>query len=177
MTTDEKKQDVEAKPQLAQTLTEIRELIKAAAWPVVALIMFLGLFTPIRALVAELPHAVGRANVVSIGQVRVELSNALSATPEVQEGLKGLKGSSVRALLQLNLPRLVCDFTNDPAAFVLDRVAHRELQGKKLVDIRDRPTDDTKERKNCYEARLTELGKRTQDFLHSFLITSLRLET
>lgn len=175
---DEEQGAGEAKSNAATLTKEITEFIKATAWPIVTLVIFLGLFTPIRNLLSELPNVVGRADVITIGQVKVELSRALgaSATTDVRDALKGLTGNSVRRLLHLSLRTLECEFRHDPVRYASDRAAHSQLQTRALVSMLESKKDDNDQRSKCYMVELTDLGKRAQDFLFSFLSASLKLD-
>jgi hypothetical protein len=155
------------------------EVFKASIWPAIVLFIFLSLYTPVRSLLTELPNALGRADVISIGDFKVQLTKALevNAPTDVREALKGLGSEGTERLLRLAIPAQQCEFKHPGAAerYAAQLAVDRQLQSRRLVEYEDQSSEDNSERSKCYLVSPTDLGKRTRDFLIGFLGTSLRL--
>ncbi len=166
------------KPNFVAIIVGILEVIKAALWPIAVLVIFAFLYGPLKTVLNELPGAIGRADVISIGEFKVQMNKALeiSATPDVREALRELRSNQASRLLRLSGIFLVCEFKLDPQRFADEQSADQALLLRRLVAITDRASDNKDDRSKCYMVEPSELGRRTQDFLIRFLASSLRLE-
>jgi hypothetical protein len=167
----------DAKPGFVPIAVGILEVIKAALWPIAILVIFAYLYSPMKAVMNELPNALGRADVISIGEFKVQMNKALevSATLEVREALKALPSNQASRLLRLSGIYLVCEFSFDKNRFAEEQSADQGLLSHKLVKIDDASSESKDDRSKCYRVEPTDLGRSTQDFLIKFLSSSLRL--
>ncbi|MQW00022.1 hypothetical protein CN166_31140 [Sinorhizobium medicae] len=157
----------------------ILELLKAAVWPAAVLIIFVSLYRPLKGLLRKLPEVVGRADVITIGDIKVQLSKALEldATPRVRLAVTELNSETATRLLHLSGIHVICQLQihNGVQIFKQQQSADKKLQELNLVTITDRPTEnDPPSRTRCYEVVPTELGEQTKSFLIQFLSSSLR---
>ena len=78
------------KPGFVAITVGILEVFKAALWPAAVLVIFSFLYGPLTKVLNEVPSAIGRADVISIGEFKVQMNKALeiSATPDIRDALK-----------------------------------------------------------------------------------------
>lgn len=167
------------KPGFVAITVGILEVIKAALWPGAVLIIFSFLYAPLKIVLNELPNAIGRADVISIGDFKLQMTKALevSATTEVREALKNLPSNQANRLLRLSGIFLVCEYASMKERFAEENAADQGLLSHKLVTISDASSNNKTDYSKCYRVEPTALGRQTQDFLIKFLATSLRLNS
>jgi hypothetical protein len=165
--------DSTSSPRLAVVLS-VLDLLKSALWPGFALLLFISFYGPLYELAGSLPDLLGRAHVITIGQLNIKLNAALAneATQSVRDGLKGLDGATARRLLQLTDTANYCV---DPLYGANDELAQDisaddQLQNLQMVTLTPQPPRDNAK---CYQAAPTELGKKTQNLLLTLLANAL----
>jgi hypothetical protein len=149
------------------------ELTKAALWPALVVGAYIAFHGEARSLLAELPYLLRRADTVTIGELKLQLTRELSAhaPAELRRALNGISGDSLARLLQLNLPSgyVVCAQPRYRAEYDATKAKDTDLQQRGLVSVAPYPQNDTPDSRDCYEARTTEAGQQTQQFLARLL--------
>ena len=81
----------------------ILEVLKAAMWPMAAIVMFSSLYTPLDGLLRKMPEVIGRADVITIGDMKLQLTKALEidATPEIRAALSSLSSAGASRIIRL----------------------------------------------------------------------------
>jgi hypothetical protein len=144
----------------------ITDLIKAAAWPLFAVIILIVFLSPFRAVADLLPDIVSRATSIKIGNLAVEIGrNIPPPREEVQKVLATMSPDDIGEILDIVRGGL--------------RVWHgRDINGGKraaerLLDfdlIEEVSAEDPQRQgqgipKEAYVVRLTPLGAETKEFL------------
>lgn len=152
------------------------DLARAVAWPISVLAIVSLFYAPVYSLLDRIPEVMGRANLITIGGVKVELNKALEvqATPEIRQAIKGLSPAQVEGFLQSSEPRVTyhrCRYDRDDDAFQARKTIDDALVSRKLlksIKIEDKVED---KRDLCYGVSATELGLRVRGFILTFLST------
>lgn len=108
--------------------------IRAALWPLVALITIVLLASPVRRLVDQLPDLLIRAEEVSLGGVSLKFANLPKPSQEVANAINRLKPSDFYALARL--PQQLDCISADPN----DRSSALLLNSIVGAGLLDRPT-------------------------------------
>jgi hypothetical protein len=149
------------------------ELAKSALWPVLALLAFFSFSGEIRSLLAELPYLLRRADTVTIGELKLQLTRELSAQApaELRRALNGISGDSLARLLQLNLAtgNVFCAQTHYEAEYDANKVKDTDLQQRGLISIAPYPQNNGPDMKDCYEVQVSKAGQNAEQFLAHLL--------
>jgi hypothetical protein len=154
------------------------ELAKSALWPSLALVAFLSFSGELRSLLAELPYLLRRADTVTIGELKLQLTRELSAQApaELRRALDGISGDSLARLLQLNLAtgNVFCAQTHYEAEYDANRVKDTDLQHRGLVSISPYPQSNGPDMRDCYDVKVSTAGQNAEQFLAHLLTTAFQ---
>jgi hypothetical protein len=155
--------DVPRPPWVPVTLGAL-DIIKAAYWPLLILMIYVSLHQPIRSLLIELPRVLGRADVITIGEFNVKLTKALDAKApdDVRNAIHQMGTAEVRRLLEIS---------NNIG---IDCPGRETIETDRLLATRGVfVISDKEQAAGCLTVRATDLGKRVQEFLIALLIDGL----
>jgi hypothetical protein len=145
------------------------ELIKAVAWPLIALILLIAFWTPLRQTTDLIPSIIGRSDTISIAGLSLKVSQGLKAkaSPEVQRVLAKLSRSGVERVLRMS-ESAYWDRVPGRTYYKEDTADLLKLGLVSEVSAAEIDGLNAKEHRNYdYGVRQTELGKETQSFLQS----------
>jgi hypothetical protein len=174
-------QAAKPRPWWVEIALGVIDIAKAAFWPALVLYAFMSLYGPIHTLIARLPDVVGRADVITLGELNVKLNKALAveASPEVREGVSGLSSSAAVRLIEFSpgYTSINCVYHHDTQSFAAASAVDHQLEQRKLVTIIPSPEENGEDRSECYGVTATELGLDTKKFLVNVLTATLFLRT
>lgn len=138
-------------PQHTSRVGQCIALIKAAAWPVVVLVLYSQLHVPITKLFEELPKALSQSSKLSVGSLSIEIQRSLKLSdPLLADKLKGLSESEIQELLDLYpLGWQWIGHSNDKTHYYFTRQERidvwKKLNARGLVTFNKTPEAFTKE--------------------------------
>jgi hypothetical protein len=167
------------KPSFVPIVIGVLEIVKASLWPAAIIFIFSFLYSPLKEVLNKLPDVIGRADVITIGDLKLQLTKALQveATPEVREALRSVTSAGASKIIRLSTAHLMCRFEHDTEKYDDERAVDDTLMGRNLVTVVNSPQDNDEKRKDCYLVELTDLGRQVQSFIIAFLASSLRLSS
>ncbi len=146
----------------------IVELIKAVAWPLLAIVVLVAFWSPLRRTADLIPSIVGRSDTITIAGLTLKVGRGLKskASPQVEKVLESLSKDSIAAVL--GMPE---GATWPPNSAASGRAQNAELIKLGLVvELPQNEIDDrnAKEHRDyVFGVRQTPLGKQTQVFLQA----------
>lgn len=145
------------------------ELIKALAWPLIALILLIAFWTPLRQTTDLIPSIIGRSDTITIAGLSLKVGQGLKAkaTPEVQKVLAKLSRSGVERVLRMS----DSSYWTRGSGLSSDKNQGAELVKLGLeTEVPQSELDalNLKQQTNYgFGLRITDLGRETQAFLQS----------
>lgn len=138
------------------------ELVKATAWPVVALIVLTSFWSPLQRTAEQIPVLVNRSDSITIAGLSLKVSRDLrtKASPEVEKVVARLSRTGIEQVLSLS----------EKTTWKPDSVEHARGYTKELRDLGlvvELQPKELAEVGAGYGMRPTELGRQTQVFLRS----------
>ncbi len=147
----------------------VTELIKATAWPSLALVALWGFWGPLQEAAKQLPALIGRSEVLTIAGVSLRVGSSLreKATPEMQKVLAEISPDGLRWILSTSEGGAYWD------AGDVSTGRRETMELRKLGLVEEVPAqelnDPRRGRRYGYGVRSTHLGKRTHAFLVSLV--------
>jgi hypothetical protein len=140
------------------------DLVKALAWPLIALTVLISFWSPLRAVARQLPDIVNRSETITIAGLSIKVREGLrrQATPEIARALANVTPDGLKRLL--NTSSLSCwgadgaDFGRKENAELIRLGLVEEVPKAELCS--PQPGQDY-----VFGARPTALGRETQTFL------------
>jgi hypothetical protein len=152
------------------TLELVVEVIKALAWPLFATVFLVSFWTPLHDTATLIPSIVSRSDTITIAGLSLKVGKALNkkATPEVELALSRLSKEGVKRLLEMSASSWW-----DKGSEANGQAENSELVKLGLameVSADELATRNTTDHKNFgYAVRITDLGRKTQDFLRAVI--------
>jgi hypothetical protein len=161
------------------------ELVKAIAWPLLAAVVLVSFWHPLREAANQLPSIVSRSDTITILGLSLKIGPQLrqKAPREVQEALAALSADGIKTLMGMigmgggrgNDIHTLSVMTSDrgPYAELIKLKLAEEVPGLARADPTSDPTYAT------YVLQITPLGVQTNDFLLSLIaefIDGLKLQ-
>jgi hypothetical protein len=148
------------------------ELVKAIAWPLLAAVVLVSFWHPLREAANQLPSLVSRSDTITILGLSLKIGPQLrqKAPREVQEALAALSADGIKALIGMGEGRgndihisSVVTSRRGPYAELIKLKLAEEVPGLAKAD----PTSDSTYA--TYVLQITPLGVQTNDFLLSLI--------
>jgi hypothetical protein len=158
------------------------ELVKAIAWPLLAAVVLVSFWHPLREAANQLPSIVSRSDTITILGLSLKIGPQLrqKAPREVQEALAALSADGIKTLIGMGKGRgndihisSVVTSGRAPYAELIKLKLAEEVPGHARADPTSDPTYAT------YVLQITPLGVQTNDFLLSLIaefIDELKLQ-
>ena len=156
----------------------VLEFIGGLVWPCFAAFLLWFFLEPVTTAVDSVPELMGRANVIEIGDLKVELEKEIGQVPSgpVRAALADMNGEDIATVLERADSTLnTCDYPGLEAETArLLRLGELGVLSvtenpEELARIQDLHEDVT----GCWTVVLTPLGEEVYDFLIAFISTSL----
>jgi hypothetical protein len=152
----------------------IIELIKAFAWPISTLVIFLLFYQPLNDLLTILPNVVGRADTITIGDLNVKINQKLrrEAPAKVRAALQDSSAELLKRLIQVQNSFHQCKYSFDQETYDRRREVDEALVAKGLFTLEERPPERDSSGETvteCYAVDTTAFGKETQDLLMNLM--------
>lgn len=148
------------------------DITKAALWPALVSGIYISIHQPVNALIERMPDVIGRADVITLGDLNIKLNKelAVEASQEVRKALSGLSGDAALMLLKTDKDTPgACGYDHDPISGPLE-----ELKERNLISASKIENPDFEEIKvQCYDVDITDLGIQTKSFILNTLATIL----
>jgi hypothetical protein len=152
------------------TLELVVELIKALAWPLLAAVFLVSFWTPLHDTATLIPSIVNRSDTITIAGLSLKVGKALNqkATPDIELALGELSKDGVKRLLEMS----------DSSWWDKGNEAIAQTENAELVKLGlateatadELATINARDHKNYgYGVRITDLGRRTQEFLRAVI--------
>src|SRR6266550_448005 len=158
------------------------ELVKAIAWPLLAAVVLVSFWHPLREAANQFPSIVSRSDTITILGLSLKIGPQLrqKAPREVQEALAALSADGIKTLIGMGRGRgndihisSVVTSGRGPYAELIKLKLAEEVPGLARADPTSDPTYAT------YVLQITPLGVQTNDFLLSLIaefIDELKLQ-
>jgi hypothetical protein len=150
------------------TFELIVELIRALAWPILAVLVLISFWRPLHDTAVQIPDIVGRSDTITIAGLSLKVGRALrrQASPEVQEVLARLSPEGLKRVLGLS-SSIWWDQGQEPMgqADVAELLRLGLVEEVSSAELQERNRED--EKNFGYGVEITELGEQTQSFLQS----------
>jgi hypothetical protein len=169
---DDTRQDTEAKSSFLAYYDLTVSLIKAVAWPLVVLFLFLWLHSPLTRTVEKLPNLISKSKKITVSGVGLEIDPSLAAcAPDVYKALSGLSPDALKLLIKTGNAHQY-ENSNEPG-FAATRKALVELKNAGLIELQEGKEVDKPEYGDIHYWA-TETGRKAYDFLNAVVINELK---
>ena len=144
-----------------ETMTE---LLKAVAWPAIALVVLISFWSPLQRTAEQVPTLVSRSDSITIAGLSLKVSRELrtKASPEVQAVVAKLSRKGIEQVLALSEKS-----TWKPEDIENGREFTKELRALGLAT--ELPPKELEALHAGYGFTATELGRQTQAFLRAIV--------
>jgi hypothetical protein len=154
------------------TGTQIIQLVKAVAWPLLALVAIMLFYSPIYTTLDAISRRSEEVQTIKLGQLELSIraSDLPRPSPEVAKIITSLDEQMIVQLLAIDGPVYRC-FNNQLETNSLYLI-HKSLADKKQITL-----TKSKELQGCenhHSVDLTDGGKKTREFLVSLLTKQIQ---
>jgi hypothetical protein len=155
-------------------------LLKAAFWPAVVLTIFWSASDPLINLLKEIPNAVNRSDVITIGSFKIEMTKRVGAQvdDEIRVAIAKLDSKTFSRLMNLEITNSWCIYENDLGKGSEFMSVDQALEDQNLAIMEDNDERELEDQgtgiTECYRTSPTDLGGRARGALIAFLAEAFK---